>query len=113
MHSSDATVSTEVRHEEDDLPTSILPSFPIGAYKYVILTDIMTIFDLREDYCLALIAQNFEEDDKFLNKEVDTKYLQIDSRSAETEFKAPAETLQMIYQDALHYEATLPTEAKF
>lgn len=44
------------------LPT--LPTFTIMEKEYVLLHDIQVLFNLREDYCLALIAQQMEEEEE-------------------------------------------------
>ncbi len=97
---------------EGALPTSVLPTIPIGDLHYVMLNDIMELFDLREDYCLAIVAQNLEEDDAIIAPEQD-KYSMIDVHTSDEEFVDPATTLAMIYNDVARYEATLPTEEEF
>lgn len=39
-----------------------LPTFTILEKEYVLLHDIQVLFNLQEDYCLALIAQQMEEE---------------------------------------------------
>ncbi|MCO5555018.1 hypothetical protein L7F22_008557 [Adiantum nelumboides] len=94
------------------LPTSILPTIPIGDLHYVMLNDIMELFDLREDYYLAIVAQNLEEDDAIIDPEQD-KYSVIDAHVSEDEFVDLARALAMIYNDVARYETTLPTEEEF
>ncbi|MCO5600509.1 hypothetical protein L7F22_054622, partial [Adiantum nelumboides] len=72
------------------LPTSILPTIPIGDLHYVMLNDIMELFDLREDYCLAIVAQNLKEEDAIIDPE-QNKY--ETTLPTEEEFKAVQERL--------------------
>ena len=48
------------------VPVPLLPSFCIGDNDYVLLIDIQTVFNIRQDYALAILAQNIEEDIEFL-----------------------------------------------
>lgn len=93
---------------QGDIPTSILPTLPIGGLDYVLLSDIMKLFNLREDYCLAIISQHLEVDKDFVDQEID-EYLQMDSHAEEEKFIDPTEALRKIFNDATSYEATLPT----
>lgn len=40
----------------------ILPSFNIDGEEYILLHDILHIFNLRKDYALGLIAQSYNVD---------------------------------------------------
>lgn len=74
--------------EANHVPTSALPTLPIGDCQYVLLTDIQALFDIREDYYLAIITQNLEEDHGFV--EGMDKYLLLDSNvKATSEFLMP------------------------
>ncbi len=47
---------------DSDIPLPALPRFTILQKEYFLLHDIQVLFNLREDYCLALIAQQMEEE---------------------------------------------------
>ena len=102
--------TTEIGHpaieadEVSPLPTPLLPSYQVGDTEYILLTDIQHVFKLREDHCIAFIAQNLEADDNFVDDDGIDKYLLVDSHVKDTEFLSAAETLKMIYADALKYE---------
>lgn len=108
--------NTEVGHlsiEADEfspIPTPLLPSYQVGDSEYILLTDIQHVFNLREDHCIAFIAQNLEADDNFVDDDGIDKYLLVESNGKDTEFLSTAETLKMIYADALKYEGKEATE---
>ena len=68
------------------------------------LIDIQHVFNLREDHCIAFIAQNLEADDNFVDDDKIDKYLLVDSHVKDMEFLSTTATLKMIYADALKYE---------
>ena len=74
------------------------------------LTDIHHVFNFREDHCIALIAQNLEVNDNFVDDDGIDKYLLVDSHVKDTEFLSATVTLKMIYADALKYEGKEATE---
>ena len=47
---------------DSNIPFLALPSFTILEKEYVLLYDIQVLFNLQEDYCLILIAQQIEEE---------------------------------------------------
>ena len=61
---------------------------------------------------MAFIAQNLEEDNDFIDKEVDNYFL-LDAHVQNSKFVTPTETLQMMYMDAHCYEESLPTKEEF
>ena len=52
----DAVLVREIEVDSPSYAVPMLPSFKIGAGEYVFLNDILSIFNLREDYALGLIA---------------------------------------------------------
>ena len=86
------------------IPTPLLPSYQVGDSEYILLTDIQQVFNLREDHCIAFIAQNLEADDNFVDDDGIDKCLLVDSHVKNREFLFAATTLKMIYCDALKYE---------
>ena len=88
----------------------LLPSYQVGDSEYILLTDIQHVFNLREDHCIAFIAQNLEANDNFVDDDGIDKYLLVDSHVKDTEFLFAAATLKMIYADALKYEGKEATE---
>ena len=91
-------------YEFSPVPTPFLPSYQVGDLEYILLTDIQHVFNLREDHCIAFIAQNLEVDDNFVNDDGIDKYLLVDNHVKDTEFLSVIATLKMIYADALKYE---------
>ena len=77
------------------------------------MTDIQHVFDLREDYCLAIIAQSLEDNDGFIDPEFDQDYFGIDSNVSDTEFRPASDILAKLFRDAEEYERNLPTEEEF
>ena len=116
LKKENTVVSTDEEYaltEEDEvLPTPILPIFPIGDSQYVLLSDIQASFNIREDYCLAIVAQNLQEDNEFLDPELD-KYTLLHSNVKDIEFHSAAKALQLIYKDDLNYERILPSVEDF
>lgn len=47
-------------------------------------------FNLREDHCIAFIAQNLEVDDNFVDDDGIDKYLLADSHVKDTKFLSAA-----------------------
>ena len=64
----DAVQINKIDVDISNYAVPMLPSFKIGAGEYVFLNDILSIFNLREDYALGLIAQSCRVD----------KYVKID-----------------------------------
>lgn len=85
----------------------LLPSFRIDGKNYVLLTDIQTLFNIRQDYALAILAQNLEEDAQFLDAE-DDKYILMDSNVRDSEFCSNSRALETIMKDALNGESANP-----
>ena len=106
LRKENTVVSTDEEYalteEEEVLPTPILPIFPISDSQYVLLLDIQASFNIREDYCLAIVAQHLQEDNEFLDLELD-KYTLLDSNVKDSEFHSAAKVLQLIYKDILNY----------
>jgi len=102
----------ELDESNERVPVPVLPSFPFGDKQYVLITDLQNVFNIREDYCLAIIAQNLEQDKNFIDPEM-SKFSLIDSAVKDTEFMNAAQALAMIFADAKQYEETLPTEEEF
>ena len=74
----------------------MLPSFKIGAGEYVFLNDILSIFNLREDYALGLIAQSCRVD----------KYVMIDDdplMELEDMFN-PATEIGLCFKEASNFQ---------
>ncbi|MCO5586883.1 hypothetical protein L7F22_040828 [Adiantum nelumboides] len=101
-----------VQLPEGALTLNVLPTIPIDDHHYVILNDIMELFDLREDYCLAIAAHNLEEDCNIINLD-DDKYSVMDAHVIADDFIKPTKALAMIYKDVAACAATLPTEFEF
>ena len=94
------------------VPVPVLPSFPFSDKQYILVTDLQNVFNIREDYCLAVIAQNHEEHEIFLDDTVN-KYALVDSSVKDSEYIDGKRALSMIFADARRYEETLPTEEEF
>ncbi|MCO5580771.1 hypothetical protein L7F22_034641 [Adiantum nelumboides] len=105
-------VSKGVQLPEGALPLNMLLTIPTGDRHYVMLNDIIEFFDLREDYCLAIVAQNLQEYRSIIDPD-DDKYFVMDSHVTTGEVIEPTEALAMIYKDAATCVAMLPTESKF
>lgn len=58
----DAVQINKIEVDSFSYAVPMLPSFKIGAGEYVFLNDILSIFNLREDYALGLIAQSCRVD---------------------------------------------------
>ena len=99
--------------ELGDLPVPIPPMFIINGKKYVLMTDIQHVFYLREDYCLAIIAQSLEDNDGFIDLEFDQDYFGIDSNVSDTDFHPALEIIAKMFRDAEEYERNLPIEEEF
>ncbi|MCO5589250.1 hypothetical protein L7F22_043216, partial [Adiantum nelumboides] len=100
-----------VQLPEGALSLNVLPTIPIGDHHYVMLNDIMEVFDLRENYCLAIVAQNLQDDCNIIDLD-DDKYSIMDAHVTTGELITPTKALEMIYKDALACAATLPTESE-
>ncbi|MCO5578111.1 hypothetical protein L7F22_031949, partial [Adiantum nelumboides] len=72
---------------------NVLPIIPIKDHHYVRLNDIMELFDLREDYYLAIVAQNLQEDSIIIDP-TDDKYSIMDSHVSAGEYVEPIEAPQ-------------------
>ncbi|MCO5555277.1 hypothetical protein L7F22_008822 [Adiantum nelumboides] len=90
----------------------MLPTIPIDDCHYVMLNDIMELFDLREDYCLAIVAQNLQEDRSTIDPEND-KCSIMDAHLTTGEFVKPIEALSMIFRDVAACAPTFPMESEF
>ncbi|MCO5606329.1 hypothetical protein L7F22_060516, partial [Adiantum nelumboides] len=105
-----------VQLPEGALPLNMLPTIPIGDCHYVMLNDIMELFDLREDYCLAIVAQNLQKDCSTIDPN-DDKYSIMDAHVkmgvTMGEFFKSIEALTMIFRDAAACAPMLPTESEF
>ncbi|MCO5586504.1 hypothetical protein L7F22_040444 [Adiantum nelumboides] len=105
-----------VQLPEGALPTNVLPTIPIGDHHYVMLNDFMELFDLREDYCFAIVAQNLQEDGSIIdlvNYTANDKYSIMDAYVTTGEFIEPIKALAMICKDATTCAMTLPMELEF
>ena len=54
---------------DTDIALPALPTFTILEKEYVLLHDIQVLFNLREDYFLALIAQQMEEEQEWVHED--------------------------------------------
>ena len=90
---------------DSDVPLAALPVFTILEKEYVLLHDIQVLFNLREDYCLALIAQQKEEEQDWVLEDPKLECLN-------TCFD-PEAALQLCFDEALQYKADAPTDAEF
>lgn len=81
--------------------------FCVGDSEYILLTDIQHVFNLREDHCIAFIAQNLEAEQDFVDEDMD-KYLVVDTHVDNSEFMSAAQTLKMIFLDFLGLHGTFP-----
>ena len=58
----DAVAIDKIELDSSSYDVPILPSFKIEGGEYVLLNDILCIFNLREDYALGLITQSYKVD---------------------------------------------------
>lgn len=90
--------------KNNDIPIPCLPSFIFDGREYVLLHDIQVLFELREDYALATLAQNLEG----------TEWVLEDPNlgSLQTMYD-PEKALELCFREAKEYEKELPTEEEF
>ena len=81
----------------------------INQADFVLLTDIMHHFDIREDYSLAAIANWCEADMDWVEEGVD-HHLLVDSAIQDHEYKTGEEILKEIFDEASIYEGELASE---
>ncbi|MCO5550422.1 hypothetical protein L7F22_003908 [Adiantum nelumboides] len=95
--------------EEASLPMQCFPSFAMaGEDHYILLTDRMHELNIREDYCLAAIADFCEADMGFVADDVD--HLQVDTDAHDTELIPGEKLLEDAFHEAKAGEAELPTD---
>ena len=74
---------------------------------FVLLTDIMHEFNIREDYCLAAISSFSEADMNWMEEDLD-HHLQVDSAVKDSEYRSSKEKLKEIFDEWSTCEAQLP-----
>lgn len=95
--------------QQGDIPLSCFPSFPIvNQIDYVLLTDIMHSFNIREDYCLAAISNYCEADKDWVEEGVDS-HLLVDSAVQDGQYKHGMEILKNFFDEGRTYEAQVPS----
>ena len=86
-----------------------LPYFSMeNGLDYVLMSDVTHHFNIREDYCLAALAQYCEADSDFIDNLCD-KYLLIDTDCDEAKYQSGRAILERILNEAKEYERTLPS----
>ena len=97
-------------NEQGDLPICTFPSFcMIDQVDLVLLTDIMHHFNIRKDYCLAMIANWCKADMDWVVEGVD-RHLLVDSAIQDHEYKTGKEILKEIFEEARIYEGELASK---
>ena len=97
-------------NERGDLPLSCYPSFPmVDDLDYVLLTDIMHLFNIREDYCLAVIS-SFSEADMNWVEEGSDQHLLVDSAWKDSEYRSGNDVIKSIFDEWRTCEAQLPSD---
>ena len=91
--------------EDSDIPVPALPTFKILEKEYVLLHDIQVLFNLREDYCLALIAQQMHEEQDWV--------LQDPTLEKVNTCFDPNMALEACFEEAKKHEGEIPSEAEF
>lgn len=97
-------------NERGDLPLSCFPCFPmVGDLHYVLLTDIMHLFNIREDYCLSAISSYSEADMNWVEEGQD-HHLLADSAWKDSEYRTGKDIIKSIFDEWGMCEAQLPSE---
>ena len=76
---------------------------------YVLLTDIMHLFNIREDYCLAVIS-SFSEADMNWVEEGSDQHLLVDSAWKDSEYRSGNDVMKSIFDEWRTCEAQLPSD---
>ena len=98
---------------QGDLALPHLPFFSMtDGFDYMLMSDVTHHFNIREDYCLAALAQFCEGDCDFVDNVCD-KYLLIDTNCQDSKYEEGKAILQRILNEAKLYERTLPSEEEF
>ena len=90
---------------DSDVPLPALPTFKILEKEYILLHDIQVLFNLREDYCLALIAQQMHEEQDWVLQDPILENLN-------TCFD-PDTALKTCFIEANKHKGEIPSEAEF
>lgn len=103
-------IEDDQNDEQGDLPLSCFPSFSmVDNHDFVLLTDIMHLFNIREDYCLAAISSYSEADMNWVVDDLD-QHLLVDSAVKDSEYRSGKEILKGIFDEWSTCEAQLPSE---
>lgn len=113
-------VDTQSRNSmegDDQIPGELaLPQLPFfsmhDGFHYVLMSDVTHHFNIREDYCLAALAQFCQADHDFVEHICD-KYLLIDSNCDEASYQGGRDILEKILAEAKRYERALPLAEEF
>lgn len=98
--------------EAGDLSLPCLPSWSFtGQQEFILLNDIMHLFNIREDYCLAALAAFSKADEGWVEGGVD-KYLLVDSKVQDSEFIPGNQVLKDMFDEAKAGESQLPSEVE-
>ena len=77
--------------------------------EYVLLTDIMHLFNIREDYCVAAISNFSDADIEWVEEGLD-QHLLPDSAWKDGEYSSGKYVLKSIFNEWRTCEAHLPSE---
>lgn len=98
---------------QGELALPHLPFFSMeDGFDYMLMSDVTHHLSIREDYCLAALAQFCEGDCEFVDSICD-KYLLIDTNCQESKYEEGRAVLRRIFNEAKSYERTLPSEEEF
>ena len=103
--------------DEDQRPFQLaLPQLPYfsmeNGFDYVLMSDILRHFNIREDYCFAALAQNCDVENGFVESICD-KYLLIDTDCDEAKYQDGRAVLERLFNEARVYERSLPSSEEF
>ncbi len=103
-------IEDDQNNEQGDLPLACFPSFlMMENHDFVLLVDIMHSFNIREDYCLAAIANFSEADKNWVEDDLD-QHLLVDSAWKDSEYKSGKDVIKSIFDDWKTCAASLPSD---
>ena len=76
---------------------------------FVLLSDIMHLFNIREDYYLAAVASCSKADSNWVDADID-KHCLVDSAVKDSEYRSGKEILKEIFEEWNTHEAQMPSE---
>ena len=111
------TIIEEVSSLDEDVTESsfnltTLPSLHISGRNYLLLPHIQKLYNLREDYCLAIIAEGCDIADGFIDIENEHKeeFLKLDTETSNKNFLEAPDALAMCLAKSLGEPPALKDE---